>query len=246
MRQCLVKLAIFSVEDWFHLIHRCELVAKINANQSHRSLRTPSRRNGVHQLCNGRLYLSMLRLKLINVSKRGPWWPIVFENVWMYVIFGAATWTFFVKTISRRAAQDGLSLVWQYASVESLFIALQWRHNGCDSVSNHQPRDCFLSRLFRRRSKKTSKLRVTGLCAGNSSATGEFPAQRASNAENVSISWRPHGTGIMCLLIAYVVWFLLGNRSWDRSYVEHLNWKGTALTDSSHVTSPDSMLTCVS
>ena len=39
--------------------------------------------------------------------------------------------------------------------------ALQWRHNGLDSVSNHQPRDCLLNRLFRRRSKKTSKLRVT-------------------------------------------------------------------------------------
>ena len=38
-----------------------------------------------------------------------------------------------------------------------------------------------------RRSKKTSKLSVTGLCAGNSPVTNEFPAQRASNAENVSI-----------------------------------------------------------
>ena len=46
--------------------------------------------------------------------------------------------------------------------------ALRWRHNGRDSVSNHQPHDCLLNRLFRRRSKKTSKLRVTGLCAGNS------------------------------------------------------------------------------
>ena len=43
---------------------------------------------------------------------------------------------------------------------------------------------------FTRRSKKTSKLRVTGLCAGNSPVTSEFPAQRASNAENVSIWWR--------------------------------------------------------
>ena len=51
-----------------------------------------------------------------------------------------------------------------------------------------------LNQLFRRRSKKTSKLRVTGLCAGNSPATGEFPAQMASNAENVSISWRHHGS----------------------------------------------------
>ena len=40
--------------------------------------------------------------------------------------------------------------------------------------------------------KKTSKLRVTGLCAGNSPVTGEFPAQMASKAENVSIWWRHH------------------------------------------------------
>ena len=46
---------------------------------------------------------------------------------------------------------------------------------------------CLLNSLFRRRSKKTSKLRVTGLCAGNSPGTGEFPAQMASNAENASI-----------------------------------------------------------
>ena len=36
------------------------------------------------------------------------------------------------------------------------------------------------------------KLRVTGPCAGNSPVTGEFPAQKASNAENVSIWWRQH------------------------------------------------------
>ena len=74
---------------------------------------------------------------------------------------------------------------------------LQWRNNGHDSVSNHQPHDCLLNRLFRRRSKKTSKLRVTGLCAGNSPGTGEFPAQMASNAENVSIWWRHHGVNLL-------------------------------------------------
>ena len=69
--------------------------------------------------------------------------------------------------------------------------SLQWRHNGRDSVSNHQPHDCLLNGLFRRRSKKTSKLRVTGLCVGNSPGTGEFPAQMASYAKNVSI-WSRH------------------------------------------------------
>ena len=47
-------------------------------------------------------------------------------------------------------------------------VALRWRHNGRDGVSNHQPRDCLLNCLFKHRSKKTLKLRVTGLCAGNS------------------------------------------------------------------------------
>ena len=70
--------------------------------------------------------------------------------------------------------------------------ALQWRHNGRERVSNHQPHDCLLNRLFRRRSRKTPKLRVTGLCEGISPGIGEFPAQRASNAENISIWWRHH------------------------------------------------------
>ena len=70
--------------------------------------------------------------------------------------------------------------------------SLQWRHNGRDSVSNHQPRDSLLSRFIRRRSKKTSKLRVISLCVGNSPETGEFPAQRTSNAEKFSIWWRHH------------------------------------------------------
>ena len=72
-------------------------------------------------------------------------------------------------------------------------IALQWCHNGCNSVLNHQLHDCLLNGLFRRRSKKTWKLRVTGLCAGNLPGTGEFPAQMASNAENGPIWWRHHG-----------------------------------------------------
>ena len=50
----------------------------------------------------------------------------------------------------------------------NIILSLHWRHNGHDGVSNHQPYGCLLNRLFRRRSKKTSKLRVTGLCAGNS------------------------------------------------------------------------------
>ena len=51
-------------------------------------------------------------------------------------------------------------------------LTLQWRHNERGGVSNNQHHDCLHNRLFRRRSKETSKLRVTGLCPGNSSVIG--------------------------------------------------------------------------
>ena len=63
---------------------------------------------------------------------------------------------------------------------------VQWRHIEHierDRVSNHWRLDCLRSRLFRRRSKKTSKLHVTGLCEGNPPVTGEFPSQGASNMD---------------------------------------------------------------
>ena len=48
------------------------------------------------------------------------------------------------------------------------------------------------STVYSGRSKKTSKLRATGLCAWNSQVTGEFPAKMASNAENISSWWHHH------------------------------------------------------
>ena len=61
-----------------------------------------------------------------------------------------------------------------YWNGRHLFLSqtLRWRHNERDSVSSHQPHDCLLNGLFRRRSKKTSKLRVTGLCVVNSPHKG--------------------------------------------------------------------------
>ena len=77
---------------------------------------------------------------------------------------------------------------------------------------------CLFNRLFRHRSKKTSKLRVTALCVGNSPETGEFPAQRASNAENVSIWWRHHE--LLCSIWQY------GRVPPEKSgqYHDHLLW----------------------
>ena len=57
-----------------------------------------------------------------------------------------------------------------------LWWPLEWRHYRHDGVSNHQPQDCLLNRLFWHRTKRTSKIRVSGLYAGNLPVTCEFPA----------------------------------------------------------------------
>ena len=79
------------------------------------------------------------------------------------------------------------------------FNALHWRHNDHDSVSNHQPHRCLLNRLFRRRSKKTSKLRVTGLCVGNSPGPVNSPhkgpvTRKMFPFDDVIMAWYPAGT----------------------------------------------------
>ena len=75
-----------------------------------------------------------------------------------------------------------------YVLISNKQCTLQWRHNERDSVSNHRCLYSLLNRLFRYRTKKTSNLRVTSHCEGNSLMTSEFPAQRTSNAGNVSLN----------------------------------------------------------
>ena len=71
--------------------------------------------------------------------------------------------------------QENKTTMWSRADTSKLTfhlssrdLSLHWRHNDRNGVTNHQPHGCLLNRLFRRRSKKTSKLRVTGLCVWNS------------------------------------------------------------------------------
>ena len=88
-----------------------------------------------------------------------------------------------------------ISWYWnQYTSImyfcKYMFLcSLQWRHNECYGVPNHQRLRCLLNRCSRRSSKKTQKLR---LCAGNSQVTGELSTEKDSKAENASIWWRHH------------------------------------------------------
>ena len=107
-------------------------------------------------------------------------------------------------------------------------VTLQWRH-GRDSVSNHQHHDCLLNRLFRHRSKKTSKLRVTGLCAGNSPDAGEFSAQMASNAENVSIWWRHHE--LFCGFLTDDLSVLANPECTNKVLLEHIRQKCAAVLE---------------
>ena len=76
-------------------------------------------------------------------------------------------------------------------------------HNGCNGIPNHQPHHCLLNRLCKRRSKKTSKLRITGLCERNLLMTGGFCAQMAINGKNVSICWRRYVNYYLHLKISF-------------------------------------------
>ena len=63
-------------------------------------------------------------------------------------------------------------------SIHLYHYTLRWCHNELDGVSDHQPHDCLLNCLFGCRSKETSKLRVTGLCAGIHRGPANSPHKR--------------------------------------------------------------------
>ena len=48
---------------------------------------------------------------------------------------------------------EGYVLKWLIRDSNKTQLTLRWRHNGRDGVSNHQPNDCLLNRLFGRKSK---------------------------------------------------------------------------------------------
>ena len=90
----------------------------------------------------------------------------------------------FIRTEMNWVNQNNLVLqryIYIYFSMQHLLLwcwfidTLQWRHNEYDGISNHRRLDCLLNHLFRRRSKKTSKPCVIGLCEGNPPTTGNSP-----------------------------------------------------------------------
>ena len=69
--------------------------------------------------------------------------------------------------------------------------SLQWRLNWHDGVSNHQLKSVY-SPVYSGADQGKHQSSASLAFEGNSPVTGEFSAQRASNAENVSIWWRHH------------------------------------------------------
>ena len=138
-------------------------------------------------------HLSMLELKLSRVSKRGPGIHRL-ANVIMLVTDALVPNK--RHAISNHHTDSTVTTVSHglYHTTYAWYCShpLQWRNNEHDGVSNHQRQDCLFNRSFRRRSKKSSKLRVTGLREGNLPVTGGFPSQKVSSAENVSVWWRHH------------------------------------------------------
>ena len=83
-----------------------------------------------------------------------------------------------IRRLLQRAVRPGFDCLYSSQGRYSANIdkLLQWHHNERDGVSNHRRLDCLFSRLFRRRSKKTSKFRIPGLWKGNPPVTGRFPS----------------------------------------------------------------------
>ena len=130
----------------------------------------------------------MLGLKLIHVSKRGHWTTDNQVRLWP---FGVPKWQLTHCPLILHTCLSELGQQWFREWLTPLL--LQWRHivsrmaSQITDVSN-----CLLKCLFRRRSKKTLKPHIAGICEGNPPVTSGFPSQRASDMENVPIWWSHH------------------------------------------------------
>ena len=112
-------------------------------------------------------------------------------------------------------------------------IALHWRHNDHNGVSNHQPHGGLLNLLFRRRSKKTSKLHFTGLCVGKSpgpvNSLHKGPVtQKMFPFDDVIMVRKWISVAIYIILVAiFYIWCIWYKNDWEYLYVAMVQqlWK---------------------
>ena len=107
---------------------------------------------------------------------------------------------------------------WTY--IWNVMGALQWRYNQHDGVSNHQPHNCLLNHLLKRRSKKKHQSSASlAFVRGIHRWPVNSPTQKASNEENVSIWWRHHG----CIIIILALLISSRHLTYVSMYIEYLS-----------------------
>ena len=112
---------------------------------------------------------------------------------WLNSEFMRTSGNIIPKPRKRRVRQDKSWIASQYVvcSVKCVHDSsrrtLQWRHNGGDGVSNHQPYDCLLKRLFKAQIKESIKAPRYWPLWGE--FTGEFPSQRPVTRSFDSQRW---------------------------------------------------------
>ena len=129
-------------------------------------------------------------------------WPVI----WDYMTFMWRIVMTFCGTTRDHKLGIILTVGFQWELEVDADISYQiitWRHDDHDGVSNHQPLGCLLNLLFRRKIKENIKAQRPWPLCGEFTGAGEFPAQKASYAENVSIWWRRH----VLLSIWYCHWY---------------------------------------
>ena len=137
----------------------------------------------IHQSSGSLAFVRGIHRWPVNSPHKGSVTPKMFPfddvimamKFWYKVYCKKFTYQIQLKAIHLCIFAQSFALAPLHKSNKYLRLSLHYRHKGHDGVSNNQPHHCLLNRLFGRRSKKTSKLRVIGLCAGNSPETSEFP-----------------------------------------------------------------------
>ena len=90
---------------------------------------------------------------------------------------------------------------WRFSLLDEIWGWIARYCNGRDSVRLKSPASrLFTESFIQTQIKENMKAPRHLPFAGNLPGTGEFPAQLASNAENVSIWWRHHGITVFILI----------------------------------------------
>ena len=126
-------------------------------------------------------YMSLIKF-MSTTCDTAIWWTLITLRLQEYTTHCRLYFIAFFNQIFKQYVFMG-HIDNTSALMQVMACCIQWLHNERDGISNHWRFDCVLNCLFRCRSKRTSKLLITGLWERNPSG---FRSQRASNVENVS------------------------------------------------------------